>query len=170
MLRRFFSLILIVSLSLAVFSCEKDEEPKYEYCEIGIDLADDYRPYDSEGAFNAAYTDDSSIVGIVRISYADCASMSISAAWTPRMLADYFLAESPYSSLSSVEMRGVTPYYTYTEVDENGDEYFAIQSFYRTEYAYVVITFITSKAREEAGRYEFLRYIDSVYILPEYIL
>ena len=49
------SLLLTVALLFGMTSCSN--EKRVEYCELGIVLTKDFITYESEGAFNVAYSD-----------------------------------------------------------------------------------------------------------------
>lgn len=160
-------LILIASLVFSLVGCSNDK--RVEYCELGIILTEDFITYDAEGAFNVAYSDGNTIVGIARYSFVDCEELGLLTTFTPLKLANVYLEMMDRTVDESVKVRGDIPYFTYTETAEDGSSYFYMPTFYRTPYAYFVITFITPKVREGEGRSEFFGYMDTVYLLEEYI-
>ena len=161
------SLLLILALSVSLCSCSRDK--RVEYCELGIVLTKDFEVYESDGAFNLAYSDGNVIVGIARYSFVDCEEVGLLTTYTPLKLANVYLEKLGRTVDEKVKQRGDVPYFTYTETASDGAQYFYMPTFYRTPYAYFVITFITPKSREVEGRVEFFEYIDSVYLLDEYI-
>ena len=161
------ALILILALLTSLTSCS--DEKRVEYCELGIILTEDFITYDTDGAFNVAYSDGNVIVGIARYSFVDCEELGLLSTYTPLKLANVYLEMMDRTVDETVKSRGDIPYFTYTETAEDGSSYFYMPTFYRTPYAYFVITFITPKSREAEGRVEFFGYMDTVYILSEYI-
>ena len=157
----------MLAMILSFVSCSRHE--RFEYCELGIILTKDFTAYDSEGAFNAAYSDGSTIVGFARYSFVDCEQLGLLTTFTPTKFAEVYLEMMGRIVDDGVTRYGDVPYFTYTEVASDGSQYFYMPSFYRTPYAYFVITFITPRAREVEGRVEFLKYIDTVYLLEEYL-
>ena len=153
------ALLLILALLTSLTSCSN--EKRVEYCEFGIILTDDFITYDTDGAFNVAYSDGNVIVGIARYSFVDCEQLGL--------LASVYLDMMDRTVDETVKSYGDIPYFTYTETAEDGSSYFYMPTFYRTPYAYFVITFITPKAREDEGRVEFFSYMNTVYLLSEYI-
>lgn len=165
---KLFSLLLALLTVLSVFtSCSRDK--RVEYCELGIVLTKDFESYDSEGAFNVAYSDGSVIVGITRYSFVNCTEYGLLTTYTPLKLAEVYLEMLDRTVDEGIIKRGDIPYFTYTEASADGSQYFYMPTFYRTPYAYFVITFITPKLREEEGRVEFFAYMDTVYLLSEYL-
>lgn len=160
-------MILIFSLILSFGSCSKTQ--RVEYCELGIILTKDFEPYDAEGAFNVAYSNGEVIVGIARYSFVDCESLGFLTTYTPKRFASVYLEMMDRTVDESVRLRGDVPYFTYTETASDGSRYFYMPTFYRTPFAYFVITFITPKTREAEGRVEFFEYMNTVYILEEYL-
>ena len=161
------ALLLILALLTSLTSCSN--EKRVEYCELGIILTDDFITYDTDGAFNVAYSDGNVIVGIARYSFVDCVELGLLSTYTPLKLASVYLDMMDRTVNETVKSYGDIPYFTYTETAEDGSSYFYMPTFYRTPYAYFVITFITPKAREDEGRVEFFSYMDTVYLLSEYI-
>lgn len=167
MIKRTLSVLLTLVLLLSLASC--DDKDRFEYCELGIILTEDFKSYDSEGAFNVAYSDGNTIVGIARYSFVDCEELGLLSTYTPKKLAEVYLDMMDRTVDEGVIVYGDVPYFTYTETSDDGSEFFYMPTFYRTPYAYFVITFITPKSREVVGRVEFFEYISTVYILNEYL-
>ena len=158
---------LLLVLATVLSSCSK--EKRVEYCELGIVLTEDFEPYDSEGAFNVSYSDGNVMVGIARYSFVDCEQLGLATTYMPSKLASVYLEMMGRTVDEGVKKYGDIPYFTYTEIASDGSRFFYMPTFYRTPYAYFVITFITPKAREAEGREEFFKYMDSVYLLNEYM-
>ena len=161
------SIVLVLALLLSLASCS--DARRVEYCELGIVLTKDFEPYESEGAFNVAYSNGTVIVGIARYSFVDCEELGLLSTYTPLKFATVYLEMMDRTVDEGVTRRGDIPYFTYTETSSDGYEYFYMPTFYRTQYAYFIITFITPKAREVEGRVEFFGYMDTVYLLEEYM-
>ena len=161
------AILLILSLLFSLTSCS--DAQRVEYCELGIVLTKDFKPYETDGAFNVAYSDGSVIVGIARYSFVNCEELGLLTTFTPLKLANVYLEMMDRTVDETVKKRGDIPYFSYTETAEDGSEYFYMPTFYRTPYAYFVITFITPKVREAQGRNEFYGYMDTVYLLEEYL-
>ena len=162
-LKGFLSALLILAMLLTLPSCNRDR--RVEYCELGIILPKDFDEYDSGGAYNIAYSDGKTIVGIARYSFVDCEEYGLLTTFTPMKLAEVYLDMMDRTVDETVKKQGDVPYFTYTETAEDGSQYFYMPTFYRTPYAYFVITFITPKVREVQGRVEFLEYIKTVYLI-----
>ena len=162
-IKGFLSALLILAMLLALPSCNRDR--RVEYCELGIILPKDFDEYDSDGAYNIAYSDGKTIVGIARYSFVDCEEYGLLTTFTPMKLAEVYLDMMDRTVDETVKKQGDVPYFTYTETAEDGSQYFYMPTFYRTPYAYFVITFITPKVREVQGRVEFLEYIKTVYLI-----
>ena len=157
------STLLILAMLLTLPSCNRDR--RVEYCELGIILPNDFDEYDSGGAYNIAYSDGKTIVGIARYSFVDCEEYGLLTTFTPMKLAEVYLDMMDRTVDETVKKQGDVPYFTYTETADDGSQYFYMPTFYRTPYAYFVITFITPKVREVQGRVEFLEYIKTVYLI-----
>ena len=165
----FVPLILIISTVFSFTSCKKEKETRVEYCELGIVLGEGFELYETDDAFHVAYSNGKSIVGISRFSFVDCEEYGLLTTFTPRKFAEVYLEMLDRTVDESVKVHGDVPYFTYTNVGSDGESYFYMPTFYRTPYAYFIITFITPKAREAVGRAEFLEYTSTVYILEKYL-
>lgn len=168
-MKKVLSLILLTALSLATFSCKKDDTVRVEYCELGIVLSEGFEPYDQGEIFNAAYSDGRTVVGIRRYSFVDCFEYGFLSTYTPEKFAKVYLDKFGLEASVGVQMHGDVPYFAYTNIDAGGTAYYYMPTFYCTPYAYFVITFITPASRQVEGRAEFLTYTSTVYILEEYI-
>ena len=158
----------MLALLLTLISCKK--EKAFEYCELGIVLTDRFESYDSEGAYDVAYADGDLIVGISRFSFVDCEQeYGILATHSPLKFAQIHLARYGQSSDITVAQHGDVPYYSYSMSDLGGFEYFYMPTFYRTPYAYFVITFVTPYDNVKVQRDKIFEYIETVYILEEHI-
>lgn len=168
-IRALVSLLLIISVAASFVGCKSDglgrNALRVEYCELGIILTKDFETYDSGGVYNASYSDGKTIVGIARYSFVDCEEYGLLTTFTPLKLANVYLEMMDRTVDEAVQKQGDVPYFTYTETTEDGSQYFYMPTFYRTPYAYFVITFITPKMREAEGRVEFLNYIKTVYFI-----
>ena len=162
-IKGFLSALLVLAMLLTLPSCNRDK--RVEYCELGIILPKDFDEYDSGGAYNIAYSDGKTIVGIARYSFVDCEEYGLLTTFTPMKLAEVYLDMMDRTVDETVKKQDDVPYFTYTETAEDGSQYFYMPTFYRTPYAYFVITFITPKVREVQGRVEFLEYIKTVYLI-----
>ena len=164
---KLISILLALTLLLSLTSCRGYDS--FEYCELGIYLGRDFEEYDSEGAFHVAYSDGETIVGIVRFSFVDCEEYGLLSTYSPEQLARVYLHKLGDDSDEGVQIHGDVPYFSYTAVASDGNKYFYMPTFYRTPYAYFVITFITPSIRAGEGRVEFLDYASTVHILDDYL-
>ena len=165
--RIFVSLLLIFATLLSLASCKN--EKRVEYCELGIILTEDFESSDTDGAFSVAYSDGNTVVGISRFSFVDCEELGLVSTMTPLKLAEVYLERMDLGADFGVQIFGDVPYFTYTADSEEGSSYFYMPTFYRTPYAYFVITFITPAQRAAEAREEYLGYISTAYILNEYL-
>ena len=161
-IKALISFLLIIAFVTSFVSCKS---ANVEYYELGIVLTNNFEPYDSGGVYNASYSDGKTIVGIARYSFVDCEEYGLLTTFTPLKLANVYLDMMDRTVDEGVKKHGDVPYFTYTQTAEDGSQYFYMPTFYRTPYAYFVITFITPKVREAEGRVEFLKYTETVYLI-----
>ena len=168
MRKSFVAILLLISLALSLASCKKSHEQRIEYCELGMVLTDEFSAYESDGVFNVAYSDGNMIVGISRYSFVDCEEVGLLTTYSPKKLANVYLERLGMQVDEKVKMQGDIPYFSYTKTESDGVQYYYMPTFYRTQYAYFIITFITPKSRMVEGREEVFEYMGTVYLLEEY--
>ncbi len=168
-IKRIFYILTALLLIISLAACSSTDNAAYEYCELGIRLGEGFSDYDAGTSFSTAYSDGSIIVGITRISFANSIEFGILDTWTPRKLCEVQMEELDFPSDNGIEMHGDTPYFTYSRMAKDGNTHFYLTSFYRTQYAYFVITFITPEINKREGKDKFLGYISSVYIIEDYL-
>ena len=166
-IRALIAALLVPAALLSLVSCKKDIN--VEYCELGIVLTKDFEKYDSNEVFDDAYSNGEAIVAFTRYSFVDCIEYGFLSTLTPERFAEVHLEKSGKSDSTSVEQSGDVPYYCYTNKDSLGNEYFYMLAFYRTPYAYFVITFITPAYKSEEMLDKFIKIANSAYILEEHI-
>lgn len=158
---RALSILIIIAVLFSVTSCDGG---KFEHCEIGLRLGDDFFEYDSDGRFDMSLTDGDVIVGVLRFSFEACLKDDIPISMSDYTFAKYYRARATeIEDVSEVELYGYLPYFTYTleGVDESVHRYVA--TFYTTPNAYFLVMYITpaEDATENASR--IAEIIDSVY-------
>lgn len=150
-----FALVSLIIILLSV-SCGG---PKYKYCELVIPLDLDFEKTESEN-FDASFTDGETVVAIVRISFVAAYNEGIPETLTPHEFGKFWVRKCRRNA-DVVNEDGVS-FCTYYE-ENGGDEFFYLESFFRSRSAYFVVLFATSKSNEEAGRAEFLDYSSKIY-------
>ena len=137
MKRRIFVLFLILA-TVFLGSCSR--EARLEHCELGILLPDEFREYDPQGAYDAAYACDNTIVGMTRISFEAAALDGVASTLEVSKFASIY--KTGYGHEGRVRYYGDVPYYSYT-VDTDTASLTYYHTFFKTPYAYYIITFIT---------------------------
>lgn len=164
MKRTLLAALLIICLALS--SCSNVKA--VEYCELGIVLTKDFEPCASD-AFHSAYSNGDSFVGITRYSFADCVNNGLLTTYSPLKFAEVYLEMMDRTVLEGITEYNSVPYFIYTVTDSDGNELMYMPTFYRTPYAYFIITFITPAARYYEAKEEFLGYIKTAYIVEEHL-
>ncbi len=163
---RRIAIILLLALCLPLVSCSRVKE--VEYFELGIVLPKEFEPVAAD-AFHSAYSDSVSFVGITRYSFEDCVKNGLLTTYSPLKFAGVYLEMMDRTVYENIKEHGDVPYFTYVATDSDGVELLYMPTFYRTRYAYFVITFITPLTRYNEAKNEFLGYTETVYILEEYL-
>ena len=164
-LKRLLSLLLTLPILLSLFSCGRKE---YTYCEIGFEIPRAYRQVNASDDFDLAFEKRGSFIGIRRMSFDAVEGEGLLATHTPYTLAEIYRERLGASNMSTVFTHGDIPYFVYT-LSDGYSTYAYMPTFYKTRYAYFVITLICKNKIEEGGRVEFLDICDTVYILPQYV-
>lgn len=155
--------VLLIALLFSLAGCDKTKP--IEYCELGLVLNRDFEPYDSDGAFDVAYADGDVIMGIMRYSFVDCEEYGLLSTHTPEKLAEVYLDKSNDNKDIEILKTGDVPYYYYT----SSEGYVYLVSFYRTPYAYFIITYITPIVKFADEYNSILGYMQSAYILDKHL-
>ena len=157
-MKRIVSIILLLSLAFLV-SCEK----QYEYCELGFKLSGDYKERNVSEAFDKAFTNGRVVIGINRMSFDACLDNGILPTHTPKKFASIYKEKISVSeNTSEVEQIGDVPYFTYKRSSEE-IEYLYVATFYCSQYAYFVVTFISPNTNESMLITEFLEIANTMY-------
>ena len=162
-LKRALCLLLLLPIFISLVSCGKKE---YVYCEIGLELPRSYRKTVTDD-FDLAFEKNGKIIGIRRMSFDVVEKDGILATHSPYTLAELYRERLSVNGASTVFTHGDIPYFVYS-ISDGISTYAYMPTFYRTRYAYFIITFICKNSIDEGGRVEFLNICDTVYILPEY--
>ena len=164
LLRGVLAIILILPILLSLVSCTSKE---YVYCEIGIEIPRSFRKTDAGNDFDLAFERDGEIIGIRRMSFDVVLEDGLLATHSPYTLAEIYRERIAVSNASTVFTHGDIPYFIYS-ISDGYTTYAYMPTFYRTRYAYFIITYICKNTINDGGRVEFLDICDTVYILPEY--
>ena len=158
-MRRALSLLLILVLLLSLTSCS--DEVHAQHCELGIVLPKDFMEIDTDASFDLAYSDGDAVVGLTRLSFDAVFESGIPATVSVRELAELYQASHGVKHI--IYAYGDTVYYSYT-VERDGAVYIYMPTFYKTPYAFFVITFILHGAGEWTAE-EALALTSSVYLV-----
>ncbi len=99
-------------------------------------------------------------VGVKRISLYAASVEGVPDNYSPRRFAEYFLSKR--GDEAEIFTYGDIPYFSLSE-SVSGVEFYTLYTFYRSKYAYFIITFATERARESEYRERFFEYADTVY-------
>lgn len=157
MIKRIISLLLLLSVAITLISCEEDKT--FSHKEISLVLTDEFYETDSEN-YDLLLTDGRVSVAVARISLATSLENGIPDAFDPLDFAEFFLGES--GADANIYTFGDIPYYT-AYAEREGDELYLLYTFYRSKYAYFVITYTAPRAAESEWRERFLSFADTVY-------
>ncbi len=158
------ALALLLSVALSLLSCGRRE---YTYAELGFEIPRGYREVQAREDFDLAFEKRDKVIGIRRLSFAAVDKDGLLATHTPYTLAEIYRERLANPNASTVFTHGDIPYFVYS-ISDGRTTYAYMPTFYKTRYAYFIITFICKNSIDEGGRVEFLDICDSVYILPEY--
>lgn len=159
-MKKTLAIILLLSTLFTLISCKKE---KYEYCEFGLRLTKDYEETDLPDTFDKAYKNDSVLIGINRLSFDACLENGLLPTHTPKKLATIYNEKiANTDDVSQVFVSGDVPFFTYKRFSD-GMEYLYVATFYASQYAYFVVTFITPNTNETELVEEFLRIANTMY-------
>ena len=157
MFKRFALLLLALSLSLLT-ACT--EPMTFSHAELYITLTDDFEETESEGYDLSLSSGDVSF-GLIRISRVAAEESGISDTMSPSELAEFTLGEKGKTGACEIYSYSDIPYFTLYE-QVGGREYYTLYTFYRSVYAYFIITFAVPRDKEAEYRETLLEYADTV--------
>lgn len=158
MIKRIFTLFVAVIFTLSIVSCSSDET-KYTYCELTIDLPDDFYSVKNDD-FDVVYSNGEYMTAILRISFQAAVMENIPETLTPYEFGEFWIEKCQRDATLIKENSVYCEYFDYDEKNDN--EYFYHESFYRSAYAYFVILFAVDSELCDTGRVDFLKYSESV--------
>ena len=158
--------IILISVALllvaaTLLSC-KDAEPIFEHCELGIRLPSEFDPHDSDGAFDAAWSDGETVVGMYRISFDAAVDQEVPLTLSALGFAEYYLGLT--DKTAEIAEYGTVAYYYYLSTAGGGGEYMYLLTFFRTPYSYFIISFISSSEDMENKISDYLELASTVYL------
>ena len=160
MLKRALSLLFILSLLFSFTSCGDEEAPPMlSHCELRLPLPDGYTEVEND-VYDAAVSNGLYMIALTRISFI----AGMMGDGIPETLTDIEFGELYLEKCSRDEevKRDTVAYAEY--FDKSGAaEYYYVEAFYRSQYAYFVILFVSPA--ELAGEAEgvFLELANKVY-------
>ena len=156
MFKKLLSFVLALALSVSLISCS-DGDGAFSYCEMSIPLTEDFYPVESE-KFDATYSNGNYAVAILRISFVAAVMDGIPETLSAHDFGEIWLERCDRDANM---ISGDLAYCEYYE-DAGGIEYFYLEAFYRSPYAYFVVLFTTAAELESTGRVDFLKFAKNV--------
>ena len=161
--RMLLSLILLCYICSCFLSCgEKTKD--VSYCELGMFLPSDFEEYDSEGVFDLALKSEDVVVGFIRLSFDAAIDDGIPATLSPLKFAtEYRKLTGKQDVATEAKEHGDVAYFTYSS-ESDGEAIVYLPTFYKSFYAYFVVTFIGKGMSEEELASRCLPYTESAYL------
>lgn len=158
MVKRAFTLLLVAVISLSLISCG-DDEPMLSHAELRMPLDEGYSETESD-VYDALYSNGRYMIALTRISFV----AGMLGEGIPETLTDVEFAEL-YLEKCSRDAEIMTDGVTYVEYSDvsGSDEFYYLEAFYRSRYAYFVILFVSDAALSKTARADFLDFAKSVY-------
>ena len=148
--------MLILALFSALVSCGGGDAV-FSYCELRIPLTEDFSEVKNEN-FDVTYSNGDYAVAILRVSFVAAVKEGIPETLSASEFGEVWLEKCERDANI---INGDIAYSEYYD-DAGGAEYFYLEAFYRSPYAYFVVLFTTVSDLEEAGRVDFLKFANDV--------
>ena len=146
---------MLISLLLMLCSCRGEDY--YTHCELTLPLAEEYERVASE-SFDAVFSDGTATVYMTRISFDAAFADGIPDTYSALELARFYRLNNAHTDLE-INTASHVPRYSYFGSD--GDEtVFMMHTFYRTPYAYFIITYSAPASLISEYENDFVRYAD----------
>ena len=143
-MRKFTAIILLIC-TLLFTGCGNNE---YSYCELTIPLPSDFYADEGGEVYDAVFSNGEAAVAIVRITFSAAYADGIPDTYSPRAFAEFYKLNNNQEDIE-LSVSGDVPYYTYT-LSEDTDEYFIMQTFYRSKYAYLIVSYMCPQAAKDS--------------------
>ena len=136
--------LALIILSFCLVSCgaEESHSQSVSYMEIAMTLPEGFGIFDSDGAFDVAYSDGGRVVGITRLSFDACIAEGVLTTMDAYGFARYYINLLGIGSPELLSL-GDTVYYTYVNENDEGIPTLHLPQFVVTPYAYVIITYVS---------------------------
>ena len=164
-IKRAVLLLLVIATLFSLASCTRREQT---YCEIGFTIPRGFTELSAPDDFDLAFENGDKVIGVRRLSFGAVLEDGMLTTHSPERLAEIYRERIGVNGASDVFMHGDIPYFIYTLNSLDGT-YAYMPTFYRTSYAYFIITFICKNNIDDGTRVKFFEVCDSVYILPQYV-
>lgn len=154
------SFIIIIALLFSLASCYNEPEG-FGHAELRLDLPRSFTDYDTGDAYDAAYSREGMVVGILRLSFEMCRREGVPTNMSPTKFAEFYQKRAG-NIAGKIEVEGDIPYFTYTLLGGDNLSYTYMPTFYQSFYAYFVVTFITRTDDFESERVNISDYLTGV--------
>ena len=154
-MRKTLSVIMLLSLLVALASCRGGDY--YTHCELTLPLEKEYERVASE-SFDAVYSDGRASVYMTRISFDAAFADGIPDTYSALEFARFYRLNNGHTELE-INTSSHVPRYSYFGSD-GGQELFMMHTFYRTPYAYFIVTYSAPASLISEYENDFVRYAD----------
>ena len=156
MCKRLAAFFVFICLVLSLFSCGGED---FSYCEITIPLTEDFKSIETD-EFDAAYSDGTLSVAIIRLSFVAAVNDGISDTMSSSQFAAFWLKKCEREC--EVTLVGGVDTARYTDVVSE-EAYTTVSAFYRSKYAYLVVLFTVHSSAFDSYRDSVYEYISGAY-------
>jgi len=157
--KRVGTLFLVILLVLSFASCSKHKTQKYSHCELSIPLTSDFKEV-ADKDYDVSYSNGKYAVAVLRISFVAAVREGISETMTAHAFGEFWLERC--NRRATVKTDGVSYCEYYDQA--SGTEFYYMEAFYRTSYAYFVLLFAAPSIYDDAAFEDFLAYARGVTI------
>ena len=157
---RLISLFLVLALVLSLVSCFS-EPVGYGHGELKLNLPRSFGDFDTDGAYDIAYSREGMVIGILRLSFDMCMKEGVLITMSPTVFAEFYKGKAG-GLAGEIEEEGDIPYFTYTLLGEDNISYTYMPTFYVSHYAYFVVTFITKTEDFDEERANISDYLSDI--------
>lgn len=154
-MRKILSVITLLSLLVTLASCRGGDY--YTYCELTLPLTEEYERVASEN-FDAVYSDGTAFVYMTRISFDAAFADGIPDTYSALEFARFYRLNNGHTELE-INTSSHVPRYSYLGSDGE-QELFMMHTFYRTPYAYFIVTYSAPASLISKYEDDFIRYAD----------
>lgn len=158
MLKKIIALILCLATLTVFVSCNKNKDRvKYGHCEMILPLSSDFYEVEDEN-FDVTYSNGKYVVAVLRLSFEAAINEGIGETMTPHEFGRFWVEKCNRNAIVRTKTVTYCEYYEYAGIAE----FYYLEAFLRSQYAYFVVLFASPSAYDDEAFDDFISYAEMI--------